>query len=69
MVLENNRAVRVIKDMGRRQGILQGIEQGIEQTAINMLQEGEDIAKISRFTRLDTAKLMELQNKLQTQKS
>ena len=65
MVLENNRAVRVIKDMGRKQGILQGIEQGIEQTAINMLQEGEDFAKISKFTRLDTAKLMELQSKLQ----
>ena len=69
MVLENNRAVRVIEDRGRRQGILQGIQQGIERTAQNMLRRGRSIQEISEDTGLDVTRITELQNNLQTQKA
>ncbi len=39
---------------GRERGIEQGIEQGILATAKNMLEDGVDIALISKYTGLDT---------------
>jgi len=65
-ILEDNRAVRVLEDIGVRkgieQGIVQGIVQGIEQMVINMLQDGDDYSKISRVTGLSTNRIMELEN-------
>ena len=65
MNLENNRAVQVLTEMGRREGIQQGIEQGIEQTASRMLQIGEDASKVSEYTGLTAARISELQAELQ----
>jgi len=58
MFLEENRAVRVLTDIGRKQGI----EQGIEQTAKNMLRRGRSIQEISEDTGLSEARVIELQD-------
>ena len=57
MVLEDNRAVRVLSNMGRGQEKI--------DIAKNMLKEGEDITKISRFTQLEISRIIELQSELQ----
>ncbi|MCL2049534.1 MAG: hypothetical protein FWG87_12515 [Defluviitaleaceae bacterium] len=59
MVREDNRAVRVLADMGRRQGL--------EQAVVNMLREDMDISKISRLTGIEISRITELQSELYAQ--
>ena len=61
--LEENRAVKVLTDIGRKQGI----EQGIEQTAKNMLRRGRSTKEISEDTGLSIARITELQKELLVQ--
>jgi hypothetical protein len=67
-ILEDSPVIRFLEDRGRSQGISQGISQGREQEKIfiaqNMLQDGEDINKISRITGLEISKITELQEEL-----
>ncbi|MCL2049535.1 MAG: hypothetical protein FWG87_12520 [Defluviitaleaceae bacterium] len=59
MVLEDNRAVRVLADMGRRQGL--------EQAVVNMLRRGRDIQEISEDTGVEISRIIELQSELYAQ--
>ena len=56
-ILEDNRAVRVLQDMGRSKRDI--------EIAVNMLKDGDSIQKIVRITGLDEARVVELQNGLQ----
>ena len=47
---------------GRQEGLYEGRQEGLEQTALNMLQEGDEYAKISRVTGLSLDRIMELAN-------
>jgi len=58
--LENNSAVRVLEARGRNQEKI--------SVAKVMLQDGEDYAKISRFTGLGTDIIMELEKELIVQR-
>jgi len=55
MFMEENRAVKVITNIG--------IRKGIEQTAVNLLQRGHDIQEVLEVTGLSPARLAELQEK------
>jgi hypothetical protein len=59
MVLEGNRAVKVLTDIGRKQGL--------EQTVKNMLRRGRNIEEISEDTGLSIARITELQDELSAQ--
>jgi hypothetical protein len=64
MILEENRAIRVITEIGREQGIEYGRMQGIEQTARNLLRRGRDIQEISEDTGLSITRIAELQDEM-----
>ena len=66
MVLEENRAVKVLTDIGRKQGIEQGIMR-LEQVARNMLRRGRSIQEISEDTGLSVARITELKEEMSTQ--
>ena len=53
-ILEDNRAVRVLEERGSKKREI--------AIVINMLQGGEDYAKISKFTGLDLERIEELDN-------
>jgi len=55
--LEDNRAVRVLQDRGRKQRDI--------EIAINMIKDGDDAQKISRITGLELSRIAELQTELQ----
>jgi hypothetical protein len=55
-ILEDNRAVRVLEEMGRKQRDIEIIR--------NMLQDGDDISKISRITGLSEEQITEIQSNL-----
>jgi len=48
------------KAEGLAQGITQGISQGISQIAKSMLQAGESIAKIMKYTKLSKKEILAL---------
>ena len=58
-ILEDSPAVRVLEDRGRNQEKI--------MIAKNMLQEGEDYSKISKFTGLSVDRIKELDNEVQVQ--
>jgi hypothetical protein len=68
MVLEENRGVKVLANIYRKegfeQGITQGIAQGLAQTAINMLRKGRNIQEVAEDTGLSIAKVTTIQEEL-----
>ena len=54
--LENNRAVKVLGNIGRQQREV--------EIAINMLRDGDDVQKISRITGLSIERIIELQTEV-----
>ena len=62
-ILENNSAVKVFGNWGRNQGR----QQEKINIALNMLQDGDDYAKVSRNTGLTMERVEELDNQLQAQ--
>ncbi|MCL2386213.1 MAG: hypothetical protein FWC89_01570, partial [Defluviitaleaceae bacterium] len=57
-ILEDNPAVIWLKDRGRDEGRI--------EIAINMIHDGDDVHKISRITGLESSRIFELKNELQT---
>jgi hypothetical protein len=54
MLLEENRAVRVLTEIGRKEGII--------KIALNMLRRGRDIKEIAEDTGLSVAEIIKLQD-------
>jgi len=56
-ILEDSPVVRVLED--------RGVKRGIEQTAMKMLEAGEDYSRISLFTGLDSDRIAEIDKERQ----
>ena len=51
-----------MRDLGREEGIKEGMKEGIEKVALNMLNAGDPIDRISILTGMSAGDILKLQN-------